>query len=273
VRETHEKTFQDRKKKIGTRALATLTLAFFLAAGPALAGKNPLREVYFGETHVHTSWSFDAYIFGSTITGPAEAYKYALGEPIKHPMGYTIKITHPLDWMGVTDHSEYVGTVRLANEPGSAISKLPIAEKLKVKNQDDIQRIFLWLGSTMATDKPVLKDLIVSKTLTLRNNVTGDRYEILYGTTGRRLITRVNGKQPDPGQMGDVLHAGELGSASRYEIKGGQIITTLGNTPYEATVYKVGDKYSGVRSNEFGFANYELVLVRPGAPDAGVSGN
>ncbi|MCX5888381.1 MAG: DUF3604 domain-containing protein, partial [Deltaproteobacteria bacterium] len=51
-------------------------MAALLAAEPAFAEKNPLREVYFGETHVHTSWSFDAYIFGNTITGPAEAYKY-----------------------------------------------------------------------------------------------------------------------------------------------------------------------------------------------------
>jgi hypothetical protein len=763
---------------MGTRALITIILAVvlaaILAAEPALAGQNPLREVYFGETHVHTSWSFDAYIFGNTLTGPAEAYKYGMGEPIKHPMGYTIQIAHPLDWMGVTDHSEYVGTVRLANDPGSAISKLPIAEKLKVRSQADIQRIFLWLGGTMANNQPIkelvdpqvagtvwkenvaiadrfnkpgkftafaayewtstpdncnlhrniffkdskkvpeapfssldsqhpedlwrwmdsqrqaghellaishnanlsdglmfptevdsrgrpidaawaearrrneklseikqikgqsethpllspndefanfevlnyllmvtqnrpiqisgsylrralenglamqdsrnynpykvgfvggsdshdtgapyrqkdffgghgvndggikermsgrifsgldllqenpagltgvwaeentreaifdamqrretygtsgprhklrffggwgfaglkllgrfasnqawvqtgyekgvpmgsdltapqakapsfivwavkdpdsgnldriqivkgwtkngqtfekiydvawsgkrrinphtgklppvgntvnistatytntigatelkavwtdpdfdpaleafyyarmleiptprwstiqarqlgmvpptsaitmgvespvpltvqerawsspiwyspadelrqsakqgltvaalrqqgavalddsqLKDFLVGKTLTLRNNVTGDRYEILYGTTGRRLITRVNGKQPDPGQIGDVLHAGELGSPSRYEIKGGRLITTLGNTPYEAAVYKVGDKYYGARSNEFGFANYELVAVSQGASDAGVGG-
>jgi len=33
------------------------------------------------------------------------------------PMGYDIKIMTPLDWMGVTDHSEYAGTVRLANDP------------------------------------------------------------------------------------------------------------------------------------------------------------
>ncbi|MDR6635914.1 hypothetical protein J2X72_004728 [Phyllobacterium sp. 1468] len=45
---------------------------------------------------------------------------------IKHPLGYDIKIDTPLDWMGVTDHSEYVGTVALANTPGSEISKLPI---------------------------------------------------------------------------------------------------------------------------------------------------
>ena len=90
--------------------------------------KNPDREAYFGETHVHTSWSFDAYIFGNHLTGPAEAYEYATGQSIKHPNGYEIKITTPLDWMGVTDHSEYVGTIRLANKPGSAINKLPIRE-------------------------------------------------------------------------------------------------------------------------------------------------
>jgi hypothetical protein len=42
------------------RALVAVILAFVLAAEPALAGQNPLREVYFGETHVHTNWSFDA---------------------------------------------------------------------------------------------------------------------------------------------------------------------------------------------------------------------
>ena len=146
IQSTEEK-FEDKSTRSSNPGIL---LAALLAAEPALAEKNPLREVYFGETHVHTSWSFDAYIFGNTITGPADAYKYALGEPIKHPMGYTIQLKHPLDWMGVTDHSEYVGTVRLANEPGSAISKLPIAEKLKVRSQADIQRIFLWLGGTMA---------------------------------------------------------------------------------------------------------------------------
>src|SRR5580700_12281763 len=50
--------------------------------------KNPDRNAYFGETHVHTSWSFDAFIFGNHITGPADAYKYFKGETIKHPLGY-----------------------------------------------------------------------------------------------------------------------------------------------------------------------------------------
>jgi len=80
-------------------------------------------------------------------------------------------------------------------------------------------------------DDRQLKDLIVGKTLTLHNTVTGDRYNLIYGTTGRRLIKEVNGKQTDPGLIGDMLHVGELGSPSRYEIKGGPIITTLGKHP------------------------------------------
>ncbi len=85
-----------------------------LTAAPAFAQEVPQRDVFFGETHVHTSWSFDAYIFGNTLTGPEDAYKYALGQPIKHPAGYEVQIKRPLDFQAVTDHSEYAGTVRLA---------------------------------------------------------------------------------------------------------------------------------------------------------------
>ena len=148
-------------KNLGKLLLATSVITCSLYAfGPhAWAQGNPDRDAFFGETHVHTSWSFDAYIFGNTMTGPADAYAYAKGQTIKHPLGYDIKIETPLDWMGVTDHSEYVGTVRLANEPGSAISKLPIAQKLIVRKPEDIQRIYLWLATTITENKPI-KELI-----------------------------------------------------------------------------------------------------------------
>jgi hypothetical protein len=64
----------------------------------ALAQGNPLREAYFGETHVHTSWSADAWMFGNRITDPRDAYKYFKGEAIKYPLGYDIKIDTPLDF-------------------------------------------------------------------------------------------------------------------------------------------------------------------------------
>ncbi len=162
-----------RAAKTTLLALLSLTLAF---ASAFAQEKNPERNAYFGETHVHTSWSFDAFIFGNHITGPADAYKYFKGETIKHPLGYDIKITTPLDWAGVTDHSEYVGTVRLAQDPNSPVSKLPIAKQLQVHDAADVQRIYLWLGTAMIKGEPVKELLVPSITHTVweENNQAAD---------------------------------------------------------------------------------------------------
>jgi hypothetical protein len=118
---------------------------------------NPDRNAYFGEEHIHTSWSVDAWIFGNRLTGPDEALKYAQGQTIKHPLGYDIKIDTPMDFMGVTDHSEYVGVTKEANSPGTAISKMPEAQPLVLKdpnNQAEQQEVFLYLLS-LGTRPPI----------------------------------------------------------------------------------------------------------------------
>jgi hypothetical protein len=113
--------------------LAAGVLGF--AGSAALAQqRNPERDAYFGETHIHTSWSVDAWVMGNRLTGPDDALKYAQGQTIKHPLGYDIKIDTPLDFMGVTDHSEYVGVTREANTPGSFVSKLPEAQPMIMKD-------------------------------------------------------------------------------------------------------------------------------------------
>ena len=142
----------NRRKKMKQRVSVTRIFLLLVVVTFGLTSlfaqeKNPDRNAYFGETHIHTSWSFDAYVFGNTKAGPEESYKFAIGQPIDHPAGYKIKITRPLDFMAVTDHAEYVGTVPLANDPNSPISKLPIAEKLKVRSKEDINRVYMFLGS------------------------------------------------------------------------------------------------------------------------------
>jgi hypothetical protein len=128
-----------------------------LATEPA-PQPNPDRNAYFGETHIHTSWSVDAWLMGNRMTGPDDAYKYAQGETIKHPLGYDIKIDTPMDFMGVTDHSEYVGVTKEANTPGSALSKLPEAQPLILKDPNDqaeIQKVFTYLVNLLGSGKPV----------------------------------------------------------------------------------------------------------------------
>jgi Protein of unknown function (DUF3604) len=132
-------------KKEATASVAQTAAAFEPAQRPE---RNPDRNAYFGETHLHTSWSADAWLFGNRITGPDEAYKYAQGESIKHPMGFDIKIDTPLDFMGVTDHSEYVGITKEANTPGSYVSKLPEAQPIIMKDpssQEEQSRVFSYM--------------------------------------------------------------------------------------------------------------------------------
>jgi hypothetical protein len=129
--------------------LCTLSLALGATyVSPSFAQPNPERNAYFGETHIHTSWSVDAWVMGNRITGPDEAYKYAQGQTIKHPMGYDIKIETPMDFMGVTDHAEYVGVTKQANIPGSYVNKLPEAKPLIMDDPNskaEQNRVFSYL--------------------------------------------------------------------------------------------------------------------------------
>lgn len=68
---------------------------------------NPLKEAYFGEQHLHTAYSLDAYIGGARLT-PSDAYRFAKGHEVK-VNGEKIRISEPLDWAAVTDHAEYIG--------------------------------------------------------------------------------------------------------------------------------------------------------------------
>jgi uncharacterized protein DUF3604 len=155
-----------------------LAIAGVTLAAAAQAQGNPDRNAYFGQTHSHTSWSIDAYIFGNHLTGPAEAYQYSMGQPVKHPAGFEVKLKRPLDFHGVTDHSEYVGMIRLANDPSSEVSKLPIAEKLKVRTPADVMNIFKWLAGSLAKHEPIqeLLDPKVAGTVWQENIAIADKY-------------------------------------------------------------------------------------------------
>jgi hypothetical protein len=65
-------------------------------------------NVYWGETHLHTGLSLDAGLFGN-ILGHEDAYRFARGEEIKSSTGLPVKLSRPLDWIVITDHSDMMG--------------------------------------------------------------------------------------------------------------------------------------------------------------------
>lgn len=102
-------------------------------------GPNPTKNLYFGEEHIHTSASPDAFAIGNRGTWE-DAYNYAMGKEITlTTTGELIKRRTPLDFIGITDHAEYLDVLPMLVDPnsifaGSALSKLIIEEPVKAVN-------------------------------------------------------------------------------------------------------------------------------------------
>ena len=77
------------------------------AYSPYANREYPTRP-YFGETHLHTSFSMDAGAFGARL-GPRDAYRFARGEQVTSNTGQPVKLSRPLDFLVVTDHSDNMG--------------------------------------------------------------------------------------------------------------------------------------------------------------------
>ena len=67
-------------------------------------------NVYWGDTHVHTTLSGDAYAFGARLT-PAEAFRFARGETVRADSGHEARLRRPLDFLMVADHAENLGAL------------------------------------------------------------------------------------------------------------------------------------------------------------------
>ena len=133
---------RNRKYQASRCALAVALAANPLAGsadslgepGRDAGGPNPLNNVYFGEQHLHTQNSPDAYAMGTRNT-PDDAYRFAKGEAIKkNTSGEMVQKKTPYDWVAITDHAEFMGVFPQLSDPSSALMKKgkddPIIKKI-----------------------------------------------------------------------------------------------------------------------------------------------
>ena len=91
-----------------------------LSALPAFTGElySPLADqsypdnVYWGDTHLHSNLSVDAYLHGNRALGPEAAYRFAKGEVIKTNSGKRVQLRRPLDFLIVADHAFNMGVMK-----------------------------------------------------------------------------------------------------------------------------------------------------------------
>jgi len=124
---------------------------------PPVAGDrpapNPLNNAYFGDLHLHTRNSFDAYIF-NVRASPDEAYAYAKGGTIKHATGLDMKMkSGALDFLAITDHAEYLGVLPAIDTPGDPYASVPYAKDLFSTDPVQVNTAFRRFGDALRTGK------------------------------------------------------------------------------------------------------------------------
>jgi len=147
--------------------LATAALAFAQdAPGPTdrkikyspYPGQDFPNQVFFGDTHLHTSYSTDAGMVGCTL-GPEDAYRFALGETVISSTGVPARLHRPLDFLVVADHAENLGLPPAIAESNPELLKNPWGKKehdlVKSGQEGGIQAYDNWMKKTAEQDDPL----------------------------------------------------------------------------------------------------------------------
>jgi hypothetical protein len=131
---------KNNRRALTSSCLVALTLLFVSNScaqdsDGQVGQPNPLNNVYFGEQHLHTKSSVDAFIMGNRKNTIEDAFNYNKGKPVKKWLtGQTLQRRTPYDWTCVTDHAEYLGIMDQISDPKSPLQNDPVVEAMKTND-------------------------------------------------------------------------------------------------------------------------------------------
>lgn len=134
------------------------------------------NQVYFGETHLHTSYSTDAGMTGTSI-GPDAAYRFARGEEVIQSHGLRAKLIRPLDFLVITDHAENLGLAPMIEESNADLLKSEFGRQVHdlVKAGKGPEAYNVWI-TAMSARKDPMKDEKMMRSMWQRLTSAAEKY-------------------------------------------------------------------------------------------------
>jgi hypothetical protein len=135
------------------------------------------NNVYFGDTHLHTSYSTDAGMVGNTL-GPEEAYRFARGETVTSSHGLPARLNRPLDFLVVADHAENLGLAPAIAESNPELLKNEWGKMVHdfVKAGEGTKAYDAWGAKMIARDDPLKEETELTQTMWQRLTEAAEKY-------------------------------------------------------------------------------------------------
>ncbi|GMG87792.1 DUF3604 domain-containing protein [Biformimicrobium ophioploci] len=139
-------------------------------------GKSYPNRVYWGDTHLHTSYSTDAGMIGNVL-GPEEAFRFARGQKVRASLGEFAQLVRPLDFLVVADHAENLGLAPMIAESNPQLLASPWGREIHdlVRKGDSLAAFVKW-GESMQENIDPLDDDDLTRTFWNRIVESAERY-------------------------------------------------------------------------------------------------
>jgi len=143
---------------------------------PYVVGKNA-TQVYWGDTHLHTSYSADAGMIGNTL-GPDVAYRFALGHEINTSSGQKARLIRPLDFLVISDHAENLGLAPSIAKSDPELLKTKYGKILHdlVKDGKGYDAFMLWVTDGMSKNTDLIDNPNMAKNVWEESIDIADKY-------------------------------------------------------------------------------------------------